>query len=958
MNKIKIYLCVLIYSGVFFHSGLFAATGNQKINTAALQNRLELISDGPVKIHISRKTGTPSNISFSHKIGLSKGIEQAARTFFDKHKDIYGINNQSGELKLSRIKKDKLGMQHVRFKQNYKGISVFGAELITHIDKDSAIKSVNGVFIPDISVSELPSIGKNKAIKIARQDLGENKANIISEDVSLTIINPELFGGTSSSNHLSWKFSLESSDPFGIWIYFVDAHDGSIVFKYNDLKDAKNRNTYTVNNADSLSALPGTLLIAEGGSSSDPIAQTAHDNAGITYDYFLNTFGRDSYDNLGSDVVTSIHFGNNFNNAFWYGSQMTFGDGDGVNWGPFGNALDIVAHEFTHGVTENEANLIYLNQSGALNESYSDIFGAMVDRDDWLIGEDAKTPDIFGDAARSLEDPTLFGHPDNMGSYLCTTLDGGGVHTNSSIPNKVAYLISEGGTHYGVTVVGIGKVKMEQISYRALSQYLTPSSDFLDAKIQTLQATADLYGAAGQEYESVLNAFEAVGIREEETDTIVDGVRLDSSVTASSSWIGLPASNTIDDDLTTNWLGLGSWSVPDWWLQYDLGSRKKLENIVISWKTDQLQWQASDYSIQISSTGGVDSSEWTTIYQNQSAIDCNNDIVIKNHELNGNEARYVRIFINEVSSAGPAIYEVEIFGLPDNDAVASSSSTWAGTLPESTNDDDFFTYWWGATFENPWWVKYDLGANYDLSLLNIYWGTGASDFEIQVSDTGVDDDEQWRTVSSGLDTSNGSPYFPIPEYPDYQVTKTAHVLEGTVARYIRVKMNEAAAPPNAPRIYEVDIYGLPVVTVTPTSSSTWAGTTPEETVDGNYFSYWWGATFENPWWLKYDLGSIHQIDDLELFWGMGMGSSNYEIQISDTGGNNDAEWVSISSGNSTVNSTAFAPLPVFPTYQLGQMGHNMSRNTTRYIRVLMHEEIAPPNAPRVYEMAISGTPAQ
>jgi hypothetical protein len=269
--------------------------------------------------------------------------------------------------------------------------------------------------------------------------------------------------------------------------------------KYDTLDTARYRLTYTANNG---YGLPGTLLISEGGTSTDPVAQSTHNNAGATYDYFWNTHGRDSFNNAGAQIVSSVHVQSGYNNAFWNGSQMAFGDGDGVNYGPFGISLDVVAHEFSHGVDQYSANLIYSYQSGALNESYSDVFGAMVDRDDWDLGEDVKTPGVPGDAIRSLENPGLYGQPAHMRDYYVTSGDNGGVHKNSGIPNKAAYNVAQ----------AIGKDKMERIWYRTLTLYLGRSSQFEDACDYSVLAATDLYGASSVEVNAVKNGFAAVGL--------------------------------------------------------------------------------------------------------------------------------------------------------------------------------------------------------------------------------------------------------------------------------------------------------------------------------------------------------------------------------------------------------------------------------------------------------------
>ncbi len=190
----------------------------------------------------------------------------------------------------------------------------------------------------------------------------------------------------------------------------------------------------------------------------------------------------------------------NRNNAAWIGDKMIYGDGDGVTFTNLSAANDIVAHEITHGVTQSTANLVYRNQPGALNESFSDVFAYFVDSEDFLIGEDAYTPGRDGDALRSMSSPEQYGQPSHMSQYVHTTSDNGGVHTNSGIPNKAAYN----------TIQRIGKDRSEQIYYRALSQYLTSTSNFNDAKASLYQSALDLYGqnVASQ----VAQAWEDVGV--------------------------------------------------------------------------------------------------------------------------------------------------------------------------------------------------------------------------------------------------------------------------------------------------------------------------------------------------------------------------------------------------------------------------------------------------------------
>lgn len=196
---------------------------------------------------------------------------------------------------------------------------------------------------------------------------------------------------------------------------------------------------------------------------------------------------------------------------------MVYGDGDGNTFVPLSGALDVIAHELTHAVTDTSADLIYQNESGAINESMSDIFGTLVEyhfnnKPDWQVGEDIYTPNVAGDALRSMEDPTLSGDPDHYSKRYTGTGDYGGVHINSGISNKAAFLLANGGTHYGVTVAGIGNDKAGDIYFRTLTQYLTPNSNYSHFRVSTIQAATDLYGASSAEVASVKAAFSAVGV--------------------------------------------------------------------------------------------------------------------------------------------------------------------------------------------------------------------------------------------------------------------------------------------------------------------------------------------------------------------------------------------------------------------------------------------------------------
>jgi len=245
-----------------------------------------------------------------------------------------------------------------------------------------------------------------------------------------------------------------------------------------------------------------------------------------TYDYFLGTFGRNSFDDDGGAIISYVDWmeGDDRNNAFWTGSFAAFGAGDGIIHGSFG-AVDVVGHEITHGVTGNSAGLIYSGEPGALNESFSDIFGAAVEfysegdaMGDWLVGEDVY---LTSGAIRSMSNPNAFSDPDTyLGEYWHDTKlsdDNGGIHTNSGVQNHWFYLLSEGGSGEnddGISfqVAGIGLEDASAIAYSNLTNYLLPDSRYADAATYSIQAAGDLFGEGSQQAVSVRSAWEAVGI--------------------------------------------------------------------------------------------------------------------------------------------------------------------------------------------------------------------------------------------------------------------------------------------------------------------------------------------------------------------------------------------------------------------------------------------------------------
>ncbi|MFN2631896.1 MAG: M4 family metallopeptidase [Thermoanaerobaculia bacterium] len=271
-------------------------------------------------------------------------------------------------------------------------------------------------------------------------------------------------------------------------------------------------------------SLPGWLARSEGqGETGDATADEAYDGAGATFDLYFDAWGRNSVDDRGMRLDSSVHYGSGYDNAFWNGTQMVYGDGDGKLFTRFTVAIDVIGHELTHGVTAHEANLEYQDQPGALNESISDVFGSLVKQRalqqtaisaDWLIGAGLFTKRVAGRALRSLEtpgtaydDPVLGKDPQpgHMSDYVETSDDDGGVHINSGIPNRAFYLAA-------TAIGGFAWEKAGRIWYVALRDRFRKTTDFAQAARLTAAVAEELYGKAGREAAAVRDAWSAVGL--------------------------------------------------------------------------------------------------------------------------------------------------------------------------------------------------------------------------------------------------------------------------------------------------------------------------------------------------------------------------------------------------------------------------------------------------------------
>jgi len=280
----------------------------------------------------------------------------------------------------------------------------------------------------------------------------------------------------------------------------------------------------TIKDAKHQEDLPGQTVRTEGGpASGDATADRAYDWLGATFEFYEAAYGRNSIDGSGLPMISTVHYGQSYDNAFWNGSQMVYGDGDGTMFGDFTLPLDVTGHELTHGVTQHTAALEYSGQSGALNESISDVFGVLVkqyhlgqtaDQADWLIGQGLLASKVQGVALRSMkapgtayDDPTLGKDPQpaDMAHYVNTYQDNGGVHINSGIPNHAFYLAA-------TKIGGNAWEKAGKIWYETLTGgQLASSADFAAFAAATLATATRLFGSAA-EYAAVRDAWQEVGV--------------------------------------------------------------------------------------------------------------------------------------------------------------------------------------------------------------------------------------------------------------------------------------------------------------------------------------------------------------------------------------------------------------------------------------------------------------
>jgi Zn-dependent metalloprotease len=484
-----------------------------------------------------------------------------AISYIQDKKELFKLIDPLNELKIKETVSDIDGNHHVRLSQSYKGLPIWSKDITVHYDKDK-IYLINGRYIPTPQNLDINNfkISYEVALKSVMDDL---------KPITSSNLNSNLFPNYTGPTAKKYIWCDDSGKPYLVWFvevrpniiddwyYFIDATTGLVLEKYNNTKqdgpttaNAKDQlnqsvvvNSYLDNGAyymidasrpmfnGNISNPKGVIITYDNKNTdltntsnpgpvssnnnqwNDAVSVSAHVNMGKSYQYFKDNHSRNSIDNAGMTIFAIIHVTDNnqsFANAFWNGQFLVFGDGGGF-FKPLAGALDIVGHELTHGVITYSGELEYKNQSGALNEAIADWGGVMVDKQNWLIGEDA---DINGSIVkhRDMSNPhngeqkgQQNWQPAKMSEFqtMPVTQDNGGVHVNSGIINKATFLIG----------TAIGKDKLEKIYYNTLfKRYLSTQAQFIDMRLATVKSATDLYGSNSNEVNAVKKAFDDVEI--------------------------------------------------------------------------------------------------------------------------------------------------------------------------------------------------------------------------------------------------------------------------------------------------------------------------------------------------------------------------------------------------------------------------------------------------------------
>ena len=478
------------------------------------------------------------------------------------------MTDAAAELSLSKSEVDHLSMTHVRFQQVTHGVPVVGAELAAHYDAQGRLTSIDANYISGIQdVDVEPKISAKLAHDVAlggrRRHDEERRREQARRRAKASSSSSRMASGPRRSRTSTRSARSSATSPRSGSLT-VDAKTGEILHRYNNLQTIEatgagvlgDMKTFQVAQSGSTYAM--TRLVARrvdqhvqrerpagrpairapprsrrrrsraGTAACGPgAAVDAHVYAGVVFDYYKKVHARNAIDGAGGAMLSTVHFGQAYDNAFWDGTGMSYGDG-GQLFKPLSAGLDVVAHEFTHGVTGATSNLDYQGQSGALNEAVSDIFGVFIEHSllpdpvkNWIMGERIA---LGSTGIRDFKTPANGDQPGNMSVFVNTQQDNGGVHINSGIVNNAAFLMTMGGTNpVSKTNVafGIGWEKSEQLWYRANTKYFMTTTNFAQAAQGVMQAAKDI--ALTENEQNIVDcAWKATGVVQGTCATITD----------------------------------------------------------------------------------------------------------------------------------------------------------------------------------------------------------------------------------------------------------------------------------------------------------------------------------------------------------------------------------------------------------------------------------------------------
>jgi len=483
-----------------------AEAAEQRLERASTRDEAVAVTANPNTLAIdTASVNTPLQA-----LGIAPGKSRAekAKAVLGSYGDLFGLSNPATELGNAEATTDKLGVTHVSFTQMAAGVPVYSSGISVHFSqKGEELSFISGSVIPDVSVAEdKAKLSAEQAVEAAKQSLPGGR---LAQPASLQVYAglPPYISGPDA--RLAWLVWLIGDSGRASKEYAVDAVTGKILDTISREESALDRRIY---DAKLKNVVPGTLVRSEGQPpTADVEVNNAYDKSGQVYNFYLSNFERDSFDNQGAPLISTVNYaeasGAPFENAYWNGQQMVFGDN-------YTKALDIVGHEITHGVTEWTSRLAGSGEAGTLNESFSDIMGASIEawatgEEEWKIGED-----LPGGAIRNLQEPNEFFElknagvnlpdPKHLSEWVATCLDNFGIHINSTVTSHAFYLVA---SNLGIETAMV-------VFYRGWTNYLPEGSlaTVESARAATLKAAKEYFAEGSTEYKVFENAFNSVGL--------------------------------------------------------------------------------------------------------------------------------------------------------------------------------------------------------------------------------------------------------------------------------------------------------------------------------------------------------------------------------------------------------------------------------------------------------------